>query len=116
MSKAKASRKPAARSHEDSTVESFRRDRKYAAAYLDQVLADGDQQELMLALRRLSEAFGGVPGLAQQTGLNANTLYRTLSGNGNPELRTLRALLDAMGLRLSIAPASQPDGSLKRTA
>jgi hypothetical protein len=31
---------------------------------------------------------------------------RTLSGNGNPELRTLRALLDAMGLRLSIAPAS----------
>ena len=53
-----------------------------------------------------SEAFGGVPGLAQQAGLNATTLYRTLSGNGNPELRTLRALLDAMGLRLSIAPAS----------
>ena len=106
MSKAKASRKPAARSHEDATVESLRHDRKYAAAYLDQVLADGDQHELMLALRRLSEAFGGVQGLAQQAGLNANTLYRTLSGNGNPELRTLRALLDAMGLRLSIAPAS----------
>jgi probable addiction module antidote protein len=106
MSKVRASKKPASRSHEDATVESFRRDRKYAAAYLDQVLADGDQQELMLALRRLSEAFGGVPGLAQQAGLNATTLYRTLSGNGNPELRTLRALLDAMGLRLSIAPAS----------
>jgi len=106
MSKTKASRSPASRSHEDSTVESLRRDRKYAAAYLDQVLADGDQQELMLALRRLSEAFGGVPGVAQQAGLNATTLYRTLSGNGNPELRTLRALLDAMGLRLSIAPAS----------
>ena len=106
MSRAKTSRKPASRSHEDSTVASFRRDRKYAAAYLDQVLADGDQQELMLALRRLSEAWGGVPELAQQTGLNATTLYRTLSGSGNPELRTLRALLDAMGLRLSIAPAS----------
>ncbi|MDH5274771.1 MAG: addiction module antidote protein [Gammaproteobacteria bacterium] len=98
--------RPTSRSHEDSTVESLRRDRKYAAAYLDQVLVDGDQQELMLALRRLSEAFGGVPGLAQQAGLNATTLYRALSGNGNPELRTLRALLDAMGLRLSIAPAS----------
>ena len=106
MSKTKTTRKPTSRSHEDATVASFRRDRKYAAAYLDQVLADGDQQELMLALRRLSEAFGGVAGLAQQAGLNATTLYRTLSCNGNPELRTLRALLDAMGLRLSIAPVS----------
>ena len=106
MSRAKLAKKPDSRSHEDATVASFRRDRKYAASYLDQVLADGDQDELMLALRRLSEAFGGVPGLAQQAGLNATTLYRTLSGKGNPELRTLRALLSAMGLRLSIAPVA----------
>jgi probable addiction module antidote protein len=105
MTKTKATMKPASRKHADATVESFRRDRKFAAAYLDQVLADGDQEELMLALRRLSEAFGGVTGLAQQAGLNATTLYRTLSGNGNPELRTLRALLAAMGLRLSVSPA-----------
>ena len=106
MTKAKVKRKPASRSHEDATVESFRRDRQFAAAYLDQVLADGDQEELMLALRRLSEAFGGVTGLAEQAGLNSTTLYRTLSSNGNPELRTLRALLAAMGLRLSVSPAA----------
>ena len=106
MTKAKVTRKPASRSHENATVESFRRDRQFTAAYLDQVLADGDQEELMLALRRLSEAFGGVTGLAQQAGLNSTTLYRTLSSNGNPELRTLRALLAAMGLRLSVSPAA----------
>jgi len=106
MSKAKRAGKPASRSHEDATIASFRRDRKFAASYLDQVLADGSQDELMLALRRVSDAFGGVPGLAQQAGLNATTLYRTLSGDGNPGLRTLRALLAAMGLRLSIAPAA----------
>lgn len=106
MTKTKVTRKPASRRHEDATVESFQRDRKLAAAYLDQVLADGDQEELMLALRRLSEAFGGVTGLAHQAGLNSTTLYRTLSGNGNPELRTLRALLAAMGLRLSVSPAA----------
>jgi len=106
MTKTKVTRKPASRSHEDATVESFRRDRQFAAAYLDQVLADGDQEELMLALRRLSEAFGGVTGLAKQAGLNSTTLYRTLSSNGNPELRTLRALLAAMGLRLSVSPAA----------
>jgi probable addiction module antidote protein len=60
----------------------------------------------MLVLRRLSEAFGGVPALARQTGLNATTLYRTLSADGNPELRTLRALLGAMGLRLSVSTAA----------
>ena len=106
MTKTKMTRKPASRSHEGATVESFRRDRRLAAAYLDQVLAEGDQEELMLALRRLSEAFGGVTGLAQQAGLNSTTLYRTLSSNGNPELRTLRALLAAMGLRLSVSPAA----------
>lgn len=105
MSRTKKYNKPASHGHEVATVASLRRDRKFAAAYLDQVLADGDQQELMLALRRLSEAFGGVPTMARQAGLNATTLYRTLSGEGNPELRTLRALLAAMGLRLSVSPA-----------
>ena len=102
MTRTKA-RRPVSRSHEAAVVDSFRRDRKLAAAYLDEVLTDGDQKELMLALRRLSEAFGGVPSLAQQAGLNPTTLYRTLSADGNPELRTLRALLRAMGLRLSVS-------------
>jgi hypothetical protein len=35
---------------------------------------------------------------------NATTLYRTLSADSNPELRTLRAMLGAMGLRLSVTP------------
>jgi probable addiction module antidote protein len=104
MKRSVACKHGAIRHHEDATVDSFRRDRSFAAAYLDQVLAEGDQEELMLALRRLSQAFGGVPTVAERAGLNATTLYRTLSGQGNPELRTLRAVLDVMGLRLSIAP------------
>ena len=42
----------------------------------------------MLALRRMSNAFGGVPKLAEQAELNVNTLYRTLSSKGNPELKS----------------------------
>jgi len=103
----RATRPLRSRSHEQATVDSFRRDGRLAAAYLDKVLADGDQDELMLALRRLSEAFGGVPAVAQKAGLNATTLYRTLSADGNPELRTLRALLRAMGLRLSVSKAAR---------
>ena len=44
----------------------------------------------MLALRRMSEAFGGIQKLAGRAKLNANTLYRTLSPKGNPELKSLK--------------------------
>ena len=92
------------RSHETATVESFRRDPKFAAEYLNAVLADGEQEEVMLALRRLSQAFGGVNKIAKAAELNATTLYRTLSPKGNPELRSLIALLRALGMQLAVRP------------
>lgn len=93
------------RSGELATIESLRRDPVYAAEYLNAVLDDGDQEELLLALRYLANTFGGVPKLAASAKLNATTLYRTLSPKGNPELRSMRALLGAMGMRLAIEPA-----------
>jgi probable addiction module antidote protein len=98
---------PPSRSHEAATVESFRKDPTYAAEYLNTVLADGDQEELLLALRRLSRAFGGVAKLAKETDLNATTLYRTLSPKGNPELKSLITLLRALGMQLAVRPLPQ---------
>ena len=95
------------RSHESATIESFRRDPRFAAEYLNAVLAEGDQEELMLALRYMAEAFGGVPTLAARARLNATTLYRTLSPKGNPELKSLTALLNAMGMRLAVQPLGE---------
>ena len=95
------------RSHEEATVESFRKDPQFAAEYLNAVLADGDQEEIMLALRRLSKAFGGVSRLAKEADLNATTLYRTLSPKGNPELKSLTALLRALGMQLAVRPLPQ---------
>jgi probable addiction module antidote protein len=92
------------RGHDEATVESLRRDSKFAVEYLNGVLEDGDEQELMVALRRVAEAFGGVPKLADKTKLNATTLYRTLSRKGNPELRSMTTMLRAMGLRLAVRP------------
>lgn len=95
------------RSHETATVESLRSDPAFAAEYLNAVLADGDQEEVLLALRRLSQACGGVPKLAKEAALNATTLYRTLSPKGNPELKSLTALLRALGMQLAVRPLSQ---------
>ena len=68
------------------------------------MLADGDREELLLSLRRMAEAFGGVAALAEKAELNAKSLYRTLSSKGNPELKSLSALLGAMGMRLAVQP------------
>lgn len=105
---------PASISHEEATVDSFRRRPELAIHYLNSVLEEGDQEELMLALRRLSEAFGGVSQLAAEAKLNATTLYRTLSAQGNPELKSLTALLKAMGMRLAVEPIGKPAPASKR--
>lgn len=79
-------------------------DPAFAAEYLNAVLEDGEEAELLLALRRITEAFGGVSAVAKAAHLNATTLYRTLSVKGNPELKSLNALLGALGLRIAIQP------------
>ena len=79
------------------------KDPQEAAAYLDAALEEGDTEVFLLALRDVAEArLGGIAGLAQQSGLNRETLYRTLSEQGNPELTSLEKLLHAVGLRLAI--------------
>ncbi len=98
------SKSPLSRSYEETTIERLRKDTEFAAEYLNAILEDGDQEELMLALRRMSKAFGGVTKLAEEADLNANTLYRTLSSKGNPELKSLRGLLKAMGMQLTVRP------------
>ncbi len=80
------------------------KDPQFAAEYLNAVLEDGEQEEVMVALRRLSKAFGGVQKLAEDAELNATTLYHTLSSKGNPALKSLTALLRAMGLQLAVRP------------
>ena len=76
-----------------------------AAAYLEAAIDEGDPSGLMIALRRLAEARGGIATIAERTGLSRETLYRTLSERGNPRLSSLSAILQATGLKLAVAPA-----------
>ncbi len=78
------------------------RDPAEAAAYLTAALADGDKDVFLLALRHVAEAHGGIGRLAARARLNRVSLYQTLSARGNPELRSLRALLESLGLRLAV--------------
>jgi len=90
------------RNHDESMAEIFQEDPGYALELLNSILEDGEQGELLIALRQMAKAFGGVQGIAEKTNLNSTQLYRTLSEEGNPELRSLSAILRAMGLRLAV--------------
>jgi probable addiction module antidote protein len=80
------------------------------AAYIEEMLADGDPRAMPIALRTVADAAGGIAALANNTGLSRETLYRTLSKKGNPRLDTLAAILAAYGLRLSVRPGRHRGG------
>jgi probable addiction module antidote protein len=90
------------RLHDESMTELFQEDPAYALELLNSILEDGEQGELLIALRQMTKAFGGVQTIAEKANLNPTQLYRTLSEQGNPELRSLSAILKAMGLRLAV--------------
>jgi probable addiction module antidote protein len=80
-----------------------RQPHNFAVAYLNVLVDDADQEELTAALGRIARSSGG-PRLAEKVELNAPSLYRTLSRRGNPELKSVAALLKAMGIRLALQP------------
>lgn len=92
------------RLHDTGMADLFREDPDFALHYLNSVLEDGDEGDMLVALRQMAQAYGGVAGIAEKAQLNPTQLYRTLSAEGNPELRSLTAILKAMGMRLAVEP------------
>ena len=92
---------PASVPYETRLLERLKNPRE-AAAYLEAAIEDGDESGLMLALRHVAQALGGVAALARKSKLTREATYRMLSESGNPELRSLTAILGAAGLRLSV--------------
>ncbi len=96
---------PKSRKYEEWLIESLK-DHDAAVAYLNAALeeslkGDAESQELLLlALRDVAEAQGGIAKVAKKAHLGRESLYKTLSSKGNPGLKTLTALIQAMGLQL----------------
>ena len=96
----------------DLLIESLK-DKDEAIAYLNAILEDckdGDEESqklLLLALKNIAEAQGGVARLAKKTGLGRESLYKTLSSKGNPRLTTLTLLISALGLNLMVGYPSK---------
>lgn len=89
--------------HKPHLVE-WLKDPRNAAAYIEAAFEENDVEGLMQAMRNVAEAQGGVARVAEKTGLSRETLYRTLSRQGNPQVKNFSAILEATGLRLAVKP------------
>jgi probable addiction module antidote protein len=56
----------------------------------------------MVALRQVAQAQGGIAKIARKAKLTREATYKMLSKSGNPELRSLNAILRATGLRIAV--------------
>ena len=93
-------------SHDEKVIERLRNDPEFASEYLKAAMEDEDEpQVLLIALRRIAEARGGIAKIARQAGVERESLHRALSGRGNPRFSTLSAVAKAVGLRLTVEPA-----------
>ena len=72
----------------------------YLNAIVEEMVEDPDPRLLMLALRDVAEAQGGVSELARQTGINRASLSRALAGRHTPRLDTFAKITGACGVKL----------------
>ena len=106
----KTAKTPASRPHDAAVVELLKEDPEFASVYLAAALQESDQpggqQALLSALRHVAEA-QGMAAVAQRAGIPRESLYRALSANANPTIKTLMAVLGAAGLQLAVTRPQQ---------
>ncbi len=112
MSKAAMSKLVGVGSYHEWELQELQKDREFAVEYLKAAMEALDRPDEraggLMMLRALAEAYGGLGAVAARAGISRESLYRSLSPKGNPTLKTLIAVLNAMGLRLSVVPEPKP--------
>jgi probable addiction module antidote protein len=96
--------------HDEVMAKKLKRSRAFAVEYLKAAMEDSEEPKvLLIALRQIAEARGGVAKIAKAAGVERESLYRALSPRGNPRLSTLLAVTKAMGLTLTVEAAESSD-------
>jgi probable addiction module antidote protein len=80
-------------------------DLSYAAGLLSESSCDEESKTFLVSLRHVVLANGGLSRVAKISGLNRESLYKALSLNGNPSLQTVRAVLAAVGIKITFEKA-----------
>jgi probable addiction module antidote protein len=85
------------------------------ALYLSEALETGDASYVAHALGAVARS-RGMAKVARQTGLGRESLYKALSGNGNPELATVLRVAKALGMELAAKPVARTKAAKPKKA
>lgn len=89
----------------DFDVAEHLRDEADMAAYLQVVMEDGDPALLAAALGDVARA-RGMTQIAEAAGLTREALYKALRPGAQPRFDTIARVCTALGLKLTVQPAS----------
>ena len=105
-------------SHEEF-MKKWLSDKEAASSYLNAVyedykMEDKDSHKLFfLALKHVVMAQGGMSKLSKKTKLSRESLYKTLSVQGNPHWSTITTIIKALGIELKFNPGEEPEEQQK---
>ncbi len=77
------------------------------AAYIQEACATGDVAFIAKSIGDVARA-RGMAAIAKEAKVGRESLYKALSGDGNPELGTIIRVLAALNLTLSVEPQAAP--------
>ncbi|PKP44262.1 MAG: putative addiction module antidote protein [Bacteroidetes bacterium HGW-Bacteroidetes-12] len=73
------------------------------AEYLNVVLEEGDDTEIVTAIGHIAKAIG-MTKIAEETGMSRPSLYKALSEGAKPQFSTIMKVLKAVGGQINIKP------------
>ena len=68
--------------------------------------ADSNTDGLLLAMRDVAQAQGGIGQLAKRVGISREHLYNVLASKHNPRLDNLLSILSGLGFQVRLEPKS----------
>lgn len=75
------------------------------AEYLNAALEDGNEADIIAALRNVAKAIG-MTKIAEETGLSRPSLYKALSEGAKPQFSTIMKVLKAVGGEIKVSPTA----------
>jgi probable addiction module antidote protein len=94
------------KNYDDWVAAVFKDNKKQANHFLEMALKDfskdGDLPSLLLALRQVAKAQGGIAKLSEKTKYNRESIYKILSKDGNPTISTFYEIVNALGYEFSL--------------
>ena len=85
----------------DFDISEYLDDRETITEYLNQVLQDGDMNEILDAIGNIAKA-KGITQIAKDTGLGRESLYKTFAKDAKPRFETVVKVLKSLDIKLQV--------------